>query len=422
MEFDSGALAQVRQAVEKFGTPLYLYFPELIASRMAFLRQNTSGFKLRYAVKTNPNPWLLKWLYGKVESLDVSSSGEIDLALSAGWEGKDLEFTGPAKTRSDLDKALDAGIRSIVVEDFSELQLLDELSAARDVVTRVLVRIAPAMAEEKFGVRLAGRPTQFGVDEDTLGAFFQQAAELSHIKIDGFHIYSGSQCLDDEAMATHFTTMWRVFSETIKAFGQPISELVFGAGMGIPYHDGDNHLSLAGLPEAIAEIQHELTELGNPLACYIELGRYLVGEAGLFITEVTRVKNSKGTDIIICDGGMNHNLGACGHLGGVSHRHYSMRVLPQAFNDNGGLDMDTQTYRVVGPLCTAIDTLALRVKLPVTSAGDLVVVGCAGAYGPSASPLFFISHKPPVEAICETISGTAQFENVSWLAGSSRVR
>lgn len=403
----------ITRAAAHFGTPLYLYDADGVLGAIERLNVCCEGFDIRYAVKTNPNPWLLRWFKGKIASLDVSSSGEMAQALAAGWSGDAIEFTGPAKTRDDLKTALDTGIRSIVVEDLSEVILLNEIAGVMGVKARILVRIAPALAETGFAVRLAGRPTQFGVDEDKLPAFFERVRTLEYIDLDGFHIYSGSQCLDGEAMAQHFWHMWQLFKSTMALWGKPVSELVFGAGMGIPYHEGDQPLDLSPLKPVTKKINDEIAALTYPLKKYIEVGRYLVGDSGLFITRVVRVKESRGTNIVICDGGMNHNLGACGHLGGVSHRHYVMDTIA---NREGR--REAQQYRVVGPLCTAIDTLAHRVQLPVVQEGDIIAVSCAGSYGPSASPLFFISHKLPKEVVSLSLENERQLHDISWLPGS----
>lgn len=403
----------ITQAAAHFGTPLYLYDADSVQAAIEKLNMCCEGFAIRYAVKTNPNPWLLSWLNNKIASLDVSSSGEMLHALASGWTGQSIEFTGPAKTRDDLTAALETGIKSIVVEDLSEAALLNNIAKSMRVKARILVRIAPAQAETGFAVRLAGRPTQFGVDEDKLTVFFDGVRALEHIDLDGFHIYSGSQCLDDEAMARHFWNMWKLFQHAMALWGKPVSELVFGAGMGIPYHEGDQRLTLSLLTPVAKKISEEISALPFPLKKYIEVGRFLVGDSGLFITRVVRVKESRGTNIIICDGGMNHNLGACGHLGGVSHRHYAMHALTDR-NDR----REAHQYRVVGPLCTAIDTLAHRVQLPLVQEGDLIVIGCAGSYGPSASPLFFISHKLPREVVSLSTQNEKQLHDITWLPGS----
>lgn len=393
MEFPANIQKYVLNAARQFGTPTYLYLPHIIEERLEQLMNACPGFEPRYAVKTNPNPWLLKWFRGRIKTLDVSSSGEIHIARNCGWPGEALEFTGPAKTRRDIEFALKERIGSIVIEDLSEAQLIQEVAAELKVKVRVLVRIAPSCSEEKFGVRLAGRATQFGVDEELLATFIDECKKMECLNLVGFHIYSGSQCLDDKALADHFEYLWALFEKACGLLEQPAEELVFGAGMGIPYHDNDPSLQLNELKQSCQNIRQSLDQKNPKVAAFIELGRFLVGEAGFFLTQVIRVKTSKGRKIAICDGGMNHNLAACGHMGGIGHRHYSM------INASAEADAELETYKIVGPLCTAIDTLAQRIELPELKPGQIIAVGCAGGYGPSSSPLFFISHSAPKEVV-----------------------
>ncbi|MFV8781407.1 alanine racemase [Microbulbifer sp. SA54] len=412
MNFDEFSIEAICDAGKKFGTPFYFYDLDILKRNIGKLKTAASGFKIRYAVKTNPNPFILRWLKDHVDSLDVSSSGEINHASKNGWLGEDMEFTGPAKKNSDLKLALDLNVKSIVIEDLGEAVALNKLAEDRGLVARVLIRIAPSLAEENFGVRLAGRPTQFGIDQDKLPEVFAELRQLSNIRVAGFHIYSGSQCLNDESIATHFGNMWSIFKQAIHDWGAPIDELVFGAGMGIPYHDGDNALKLDHLPEVAESIIEDVRSISDEIDCHIEVGRFLIGTAGLFVTEVVRVKESKNSNIAICDGGMNNNLGACGHLGGISHRHYSMLNVT-------GQSGEKEKYRVVGPLCTAIDTLAHRVMLPKVSEGDLIAVGCSGSYGPTASPLFFIAHDLPREVVFTESEGReSKFEDATWIKHS----
>ena len=395
----------IKEAAETYGTPLYFYDLDRMQANVDLLRANCSSFKLRYAVKTNPNPYIIEQMKNWVDSMDVSSSGEVVHVCEKGWHGADVAFTGPAKDRKDLEIALDNQVRSIVIESMDEARLLNAVAAERGLTARILIRIAPALAEKNFGIRLAGRPTQFGIDEDKLEESFSEMRTLNHLSLEGFHIYSGSQCLDDESLAEHFTNMWAIFKQTLGLWGGAVNELVFGAGMGIPYHDNETELALSHLKPAIEAIENELKSY-SPIDCFIELGRFIVGTGGLFVTEVVRVKESRGSNIAICNGGMNHNLGACGHLGGVSHRHYSMVNVSNT-------ESDVERYRVVGPLCTAIDTLAHRIELPRLKAGDLIAVGCSGSYGPSASPLLFISHGLPQEIAFR--SEPRQFFDMNWI-------
>jgi diaminopimelate decarboxylase len=408
--------ALVTESVERFGTPQYLYRTADIEARIASLHDLLPGFALRFAVKANPNPWLLAWLRGRIDSLDVSSVGEIALATACGWQAERLVFTGPAKTSAELAAALDAGIGRIVVESIDEAQLLDALAGRRGIRQAVSLRISPEQAGEGFAVRLAGRPTQFGIDEEHLPAAIDALRSLSSLCVDGLHVYAASQCLDGDHLAAHLRATADVFVRALGRMGRPVSELVFGAGMGIPYHEGDASLDLAAVAPGAVDAVTRLRAAGRveDTRTVLELGRYLVGEAGVYVTRVVRVKETRGSRIALCDGGMNHNLGACGLLGGTAHRHYRMRIV-------GRDEPAADPCRVVGPLCTTVDTLAHRVRLPAVGAGDLLVIGCGGAYGPTASPVYFISHAGPTEVMVTEDSGTPVFRDVSWLPSAGDI-
>lgn len=409
MELSENFRGIVRKAVKEFDTPTYLYDLDAIDSRIRALQEQCPGAQLRYAVKCNPNPNLLSWLRDRIPSLDVSSSGELRLALECGWDAARIAFTGPAKTEEDIDYALRVNVRSLVVEDESELRLASKCAVEQGTTARVLIRIAPQKAEDKFAVRLAGRTTQFGVEEALMPNLMELCSTLDGIELAGLHIYSGSQCLDGPAMAAHFLNLWDTFKRHSQNVLQPLEEFVFGAGMGIPYHDGDVPLDLGDLAQVWPQITSAASAYSKVSQLYIELGRFLVGEAGYFLTRVIRIKESRGQAIAICDGGMNNNQGACGLLGGIGHRHYAM------INASAEEGRSAQPVRIVGPLCTAIDTLAHNVLLPTLEVGDVIAVGCSGSYGPTSSPLLFISHKMPREVAFTCKSGLPILQDYTWI-------
>lgn len=409
MEVSGNFFNVVQNVVKQFDTPTYLYDLDAVESRIQSLHELCPKAQLRYAVKCNPNPFLLTWLKNRIASLDVSSSGELRLALQCGWDASRLAFTGPAKTEDDIRYALSVKIRSLVIEDESELRLVSQCAVEQGTTARVLIRIAPQKAEEKFAVRLAGRTTQFGVEEALMPSLMELCSTLEGIELAGLHIYSGSQCLDGPAMAAHFVNLWDTFKRHSQTASPPFDEFVFGSGMGIPYHDGDVPLDLANLANVWPQIIHAASEYSADAQLYIELGRFLVGEAGYFLTRVVRLKESKGQAIAICDGGMNNNQGACGLLGGIGHRHYSM------INASAEQGRPVQSYRIVGPLCTAIDTLAHNISLPALKVGDVIAVGCSGSYGPTSSPLLFISHKMPREVAFSGVNGLPVLQDYTWI-------
>jgi diaminopimelate decarboxylase len=396
---------------QRFGTPCYVYFMEDIAARCEALRQVfAQRFKISYAVKANPNVGLLQRLRAHIDALDISSAGEMQRALYAGWLPQHLSFTGPGKRTQELVAAVTQGIGSIIVESVHEARIVSQVACTYGTPQDILVRLAPRRIPRGLRLNRAGKPSQFGIDEEDLDAAFAALKMLSNLRIRGFHIYSGTQCLDANALLEHFAICCELFQQCATRYALTPHTLVFGSGFGIPYHPGEEAFDLGYLAARVNPVLDTLLQ-DNRLhhaVCMLETGRYLVGEAGIFVTRVIRIKVSRGTPIAICDGGMHHHLAACGHLGTVVHRNYRI------FKVNASVDTgDTTTYDLVGPLCTTIDTLGHAVELPTLDEGDLIGIHCSGAYGLTASPIHFISHPPPKEIVVESARGRPSVEDIS---------
>jgi diaminopimelate decarboxylase len=389
--------ASLERAAAAFGTPAYVYFTAPIEARVADLREAFGGrFALSYAAKSNPNPALLAWLADRVELLDVSSIGELRLGLRAGWAASRASFTGPGKREFELAEAIGAGIGELVLESPREAMLADRIAAAAGRVQDVLVRIAPARVPKGFGDQMAGRPSAFGIDVEEIATALPPILALPHLRVTGLHIYSGTQCLKAEAICENFRIFLEIFRDVCAAYALAPGKLVFGSGFGVPYHDGDAPLDLAAVARGV---EGELDALKREprfarTRLVLELGRYLVGEAGYFLTRVVAVKPSRGTRIGILDGGMNNHLPASGKFGMVVHRNYAMHKV-------GGDAGPAEKIDLVGPLCTSIDRLATGAALPRLEEGDLVALHGSGAYGLTASPLHFISHAAPQEILVD---------------------
>jgi len=402
------------RVAEEFGTPAYVYFVPQIRQRVEEVRRAFGGrFRISYAVKSNPNPELLRRMKGVVDLLDVSSAGEIDRAAGCGWPASALTFTGPAKTRRELELAVQLGVGDIVLESLDEAQLLQSICARRGIRQRVLVRLAPRHVPPGFGASMSGRPTQFGIDEEVMEEALDAICRLDHLDLSGFHAYSGTQCLRADAVAENYEIFVELFRRASRSAGLAPRRLVFGSGLGIPYHETDHPLDLAAVAartSARLDALRREPEFGKT-EFILETGRYLVGEAGIYVTRVVRTKRSRGATIALCDGGMNHHLGAAGHLGSVLHRNYRMfKITP----DHG----EEEAFTLVGPLCTTIDTLGRSVKFRGLEAGDLVGIECSGAYGVTASPIHFIGHPPPREVLVDDADGRAVLEEANQFAGT----
>lgn len=394
------------RAAEQFGTPSFVYFADRIAQRIGELRNAFAGqFALSYAVKSNPNPALLTWLNGRIDLLDVSSIGEFHLAVAAGWNPVLISFTGPAKRDFEIRDAIHGGVGLLVIESLREARLANAVARSIGCVQRVLVRIAPDSVPKGFGDQMAGRPSPFGVDLDDAPEALDLIMAMPNLHLAGLHIYSGTQCLKPEAIVENYRGFLRIFTSLCDAHGITPDKLILGSGLGVAYHDQDIPLDLADVASGIlpeierfrAQSRFADTQMS------LELGRYLVAEAGFFLTRVVSIKQSRGVRIAICDGGMNNHLPASGHFGMVIRRNYSMHRV------GGGAVVEK--VDLSGPLCTSIDRLGSGVELARLEEGDVVAIHNSGAYGLTASPIHFISHAPPAELMVRdgTIHNISRF-------------
>ena len=386
---DSSVRKILHDVAAGFGTPCYVYLLDAISDRVRLIsRVFGKRFEISYAVKANPNIQLLGALAPYVANLDVSSGGELSLAVAAGYGPHRISFTGPGKSEEELTAAIDAGCGEIVVESLDEVADIDRVSCERGYTTRILLRISPQSVPRGFGVTMAGRPSQFGLDEEVLDAAMGQLTQYMHVYLAGFHIYAGTQCLIEDSIVENFRNCIRIFSECAERHGITPEMLVFGSGIGVPYYPGDHAVDLHSLAERVNPMLDELRARPafRKARFILETGRLLVGEAGYFLTTVRRLKCSRGKNICICDGGLNNHLAACGHFGTVIHRNYLITRLNGDGTEEGNSDFD-----VFGPLCTMIDQLARKLSLPALNCGDVLAIHNSGAYGFTASPMRFIS-------------------------------
>ena len=381
--------AQLLALVPRTGTPAYVYFADEIRARARALAAAFGGaLTISYAVKANPAAGVLRTLRGFADGLDVSSGGEIDRALAAGWPAAAIGFTGPGKRDAELRRAVEAGVGEVVLESLDEARALDACARAAGTVQRVLLRIAPDRVPPGFGDTMSGKPVAFGIDEEDVPRVVPEVLALRGLALVGFHAYSGTQCLRAEAIAENWSIHARVFAAAAARAGIEPERLVLGSGLGIPYHDGQHGLDLGEVARAAAPVIDRLRADFPRARLVLETGRFLVGEAGVYLTRVLRTKDSRGTRIGICDGGLHHHLAACGLFGMVIKRNYRLANLSAPPGPDAG------PFQLSGPLCTSIDVLARGVALPRLAAGDVIAIEASGAYGASASPQGFLSHPP----------------------------
>ena len=373
-------------------TPFYAYDRSLLDARVAQLRAALPrAVKLHYAMKANPMPALVCHMARRVDGIDVASAGELLIALDAGADPQEISFAGPGKTEAELHQAVAAGIL-INVESFREVPLLAAAQQALGLPARVAVRVNPDFELKSSGMKMGGGPKQFGVDAEQVPELLA-AIGRAGLAFEGFHLFAGSQNLKPEAIVEAQQKSFALACQLAKHAPSPVKVLNLGGGFGIPYFPGEQPLDLAPIGANLADIVAQAQTALPKAAIVIELGRYLVGEAGLYVAKILDKKVSRGHTYLVTDGGLHHHLSASGNFGQVIRKNY-----PAAIANHMDAS-DTENVSVVGPLCTPLDLLADRLNLATAEPGDLVAIYQSGAYGASASPQRFLGHPSVVEVL-----------------------
>ena len=384
-------------SAEEFGTPVYTYDVDAILERLHGLRDLFAGqFDISYAIKANPNMALLRAMRPHLDTFDASSFAEVQRALDAGMAADRISFSGPAKRPEELERSVAVGVGEMVIESLSEAKQLSEIAERAGRVQPCLVRINPLKVPKKFGASMAGAASQFGIDEELIGETLPVIAALPGLRLEGFHIYSGTNCLDADAIAENFSICCSIFNQAVDVTGCRHKRVIFGSGFGIPYLPDETPLDHAQLPGLVLPIVKEL--LSRPEFAEakptLELGRWLVGPFGWLLMRVISCKSSRGKEIRTCDAGFNNHLAACGMMGSVFRRNW---VYENLTNPDG----DIGPYTLVGPLCTTIDRLAADLEIAEPRVGDILAIPQSGAYGLTSSPTRFISHPEPREVVLQ---------------------
>jgi diaminopimelate decarboxylase len=390
---DVGGVALERLAARVGSTPFFAYDRALLSERVGRLRSELpAGIELGYAVKANPMPAVVQHLSGLVDWLDVASAGEMKVALDTPMPSAQVSFAGPGKTPAELEQAVAAGV-TIELESETEAARVAETGERLGIRPRVAVRVNPDFKVKGSGMRMGGGAQQFGVDAERVPALLATLAE-SDLELVGFHVFAGSQNLNAEILCEAQRATVALALRLAEATQVPISYLNIGGGFGIPYFDGDEPLDLRPIGDNLAGLLDDAIRPNLPGArVVVELGRYIVGECGFYVTRVVDRKRSREKTFLIVDGGLHHQLAASGNFGQVIRRNYPVAIAGPAD------DAVQETVSVVGCLCTPLDLLADEVTLPKAEIGDLIVIFQAGAYGLTASPTAFLGHPPPAEVL-----------------------
>ena len=387
-----GGVALTRLAQRVGTTPFFAYDRGLISARVAELREHLpQGVHLHYAMKANPMPAVVQHLSRLVDGLDVASAGEMRVALDTGTAPELISFAGPGKSDAELTRAVAAGI-VVNVESEREIEVLTQLSRTLSVKPRVAIRVNPDFELKSSGMKMGGGPKQFGIDAERVPALLTRIGQLD-LDFRGFHIFSGSQNLRAAAIQEAQQKTIELALRLAAHAPSPVRTLNIGGGFGIPYFPGEQALDTAAVGASLAKLLPEVSQHLPDAKVVVELGRYLVGEAGIYVCRIIDRKVSRGHVFLVTDGGLHHHLAASGNFGQVIRKNYPVVV------GNKVVGSEREIASVVGPLCTPLDLLADSMELAKADVGDLIVVFQSGAYGLTASPIAFLSHPAPVEIL-----------------------
>lgn len=377
---------------EAGGTPLFVYSRDMLSARVAALRAAMpEQLAIHYAVKANPYAPLLKHMLNLVDGFDIASGGELAIVQGAGIDPARVSFAGPGKRDAELEAAITAGV-TLNLESEGEANRALAIAERLGVTPKLAIRVNPEFDLKGSGMKMGGGAKPFGIDEERVPALGRRLIEAG-ADWRGFHIFAGSQALSADAIIETQRQTLALAARLADEIGVALPKCNLGGGFGIPYFPGDEPVDIAAVGAALAERLADLPDALKETAFCIELGRYLVGESGVYLASVVDRKVSHGEVYLVTDGGLHHQLAASGNFGTVVRRNY-----PSAIATRFGAEV-AEEASIVGCLCTPLDRLADKGGFPKADVGDLVAIFCAGAYGASASPAAFLGQGPAREVL-----------------------
>ena len=370
-------------------TPVYAYDRNVIKNKIGLLRQYLpTSMHIHYAIKANPMPEVVKFTHPLVEGLDVASGKELTVALASGMDAAKISFAGPGKSIDELKLAISSKI-TINLESETELTRVTALAEQLGIAPNVALRINPDFELKTSGMKMSGGPKQFGVDAEIAPNIIEKIV-TNGLSFRGLHIFSGSQNLKPDALIEAQTKTFALAKQLKEETNTEFKHLNIGGGFGIPYFPGEQPLNLEPIGENLHLLIEQYSDVFANTDIITELGRFIVGEAGVYISQIIDKKISRGSTFLIVNGGLHHHLAASGNFGQVIRKNYPVTIANK-------IGLPTEKASVVGPLCTPLDVLAQDMELPAADIGDYVAVFQSGAYGYTASPINFLSHPHPRE-------------------------
>ena len=369
--------------------PAYIYDSSVIKKKIESLRSVLpKSMHIHYAMKANPMPEVVNYTSTLVDGLDVASGMELEVALASGMDPKEISFAGPGKSIQELTLAVESEI-TIDIESETELKRVVNIGEKIGITPQVALRVNPDFELKASGMKMSGGPKQFGIDAEKCVDVINKIIDCD-LNFKGLHIFSGSQNLKPDSIIEAQTKTFELATRLANDTNTELHKLNIGGGLGIPYFPGEKPLPLEPIGENLHHLFEEYSQQFANTTIITELGRFIVGECGVYISKVIDKKISRGNTFLIINGGLHHHLAASGNFGQVIRKNYPVTVANK-------IGLETEKASAVGPLCTPLDVLAQDMMLPKAEIGDYVAVFNSGAYGYSSSPLNFLSHPHPIE-------------------------
>jgi len=379
----------IKQIINIAGqTPLYIYDRKLIDQRINQLRSVLpQHIQLHYAIKANPMPAVVQHISSLVDGLDVASHGEMLTALNTGMKISEISFAGPGKTDQELQAAIASGI-TINIESEKELERISLIGMEQCIVPNIAIRVNPDFELKGAGVKMSGGAKPFGIDSEKIPALISLVKQ-HNVTFKGLHLFSGSQNLNAQAIIDAHNKTFYLAAELLKNNIINFQQINIGGGFGIPYFPGDEALDIQLIADNLQQLLKQYSIFYDK-KIIIELGRYIVGEAGIYVTKIVDKKQSRGQTYLVTDGGLNHHLANSGNFGQILRKNYPVLLSKGKKDIEPGSEKEVVT--IVGPLCTSLDIVADKIELSKAEVDDFIVVLQSGAYGKTASPENFLSH------------------------------
>ena len=363
-------------------TPFYYYDTKVLRDTLSCMRAEAAkygNFEVHYAVKANANPKVLTIIRENGLGADCVSGGEVRAAIKAGFPANKVVFAGVGKSDWEINMSLDYNIFCFNVESIPELEVINELAAAKGKIANIAFRINPNVgAHTHANITTGLAENKFGISMQDMDHVIEVALEMKNVKLIGIHSHIGSQ-ITDMSSFRNLVIRFNEIQEELEAHGVTVENLNFGGGLGIDYYH-PNHLSIPAFDNYFAAI-HKLLQVRPGQQVHFEPGRSIVAQCGTLISKVLYVKEGETKKFAILDAGFTELIRPA--MYDAYHR-----------IENISSDEAVETYDVVGPICESSDVFGKDVELNKAHRGDLIALRSAGAYGEVMASQYNCRHLP----------------------------